>query len=70
MIWTLSERLTALAVLGYLGLGEGAALYALANGSGLSVLLGLSSSPPPTAQPPANPLKLPQAATRSPPVSW
>jgi hypothetical protein len=44
LIWTLSERLTALAVLGYLGLGEGAALYALANGSGSSLLLGLSSA--------------------------
>src|ERR1039458_10014522 len=44
MIWTLSERMTALAVLGYLGLGEGAALYALANGSGSSLLLGLSAA--------------------------
>jgi hypothetical protein len=44
LIWTLSERLTALAVLGYLGLGEGAALYALANGSGSSLLLGLSAA--------------------------
>jgi hypothetical protein len=44
MIWTLSERMTALAVLGYLGLGEGAAPYALANGSGSSPLLGLSAA--------------------------
>jgi hypothetical protein len=43
-LWMLSERLTALAVLGYLGLGEGAALYALANGSGSSLLLGLSAA--------------------------
>jgi hypothetical protein len=43
-IWILSERLTALAMLGYLGLGEGAALYSLANGSGSSLLLGLSAA--------------------------
>jgi hypothetical protein len=43
-IWTLSEQLTALALLGYLGLGEGAALYTLANGSGSSLLLGLSAA--------------------------
>jgi hypothetical protein len=43
-LWTLSERLTALALLGYLGLGEGAALYALANGSGSVLLLGLSAA--------------------------
>jgi hypothetical protein len=43
-LWTLSERLTALALLGYLGLGEGAALYALANGSGTVLLLGLSAA--------------------------
>jgi hypothetical protein len=43
-IWTLSERLTALAMLGYLGVGEGAALYSLANGSGTSLMLGLSSA--------------------------
>ena len=44
VIWTLSERLTALALLGYLGLGEGSALYALANGSGSWLLLGLSAA--------------------------
>ncbi len=44
MIWILSERMTALAVLGYLGLGEGAALYALANGGGSSLVLGLSAA--------------------------
>jgi hypothetical protein len=44
LLWTLSERLTALAILGYLGLGEGAALYALANGSGSSLPLGLSAA--------------------------
>lgn len=43
MIWTLSERRTALGLLAYLGLAEGAALYALANGSGSSLLLGLSA---------------------------
>src|ERR1700730_13867561 len=43
-IWTLSERLTALAMLGYLGVGEGAALYSLANGSGSSLMLGLSAA--------------------------
>ncbi len=43
-LWTLSARLTALALLGYLGLGEGAALYTLANGSGSSLLLGLSAA--------------------------
>jgi hypothetical protein len=44
VIWTLSERLTALALLGYLGLGEGSALYALANGLGSWLLLGLSAA--------------------------
>ena len=43
-LWTLSARLTALALLAYLGLGEGAALYTLANGSGSSLLLGLSAA--------------------------
>jgi hypothetical protein len=43
-LWTLSARLTALALLGYLGLGEGAALYTLANGSGSALLLGLSAA--------------------------
>jgi hypothetical protein len=43
-LWTLSARLTALALLGYLGLGEGAALYTLANGSGSPLLLGLSAA--------------------------
>jgi len=33
-----------LGLLAYLGLGEGAALYALANGSGSSLLLGLSAA--------------------------
>jgi hypothetical protein len=40
-LWLLSEQLTALAVLGYLGLGEGAALYALATASGSRLLLAL-----------------------------
>jgi hypothetical protein len=44
LIWTLSERLTALAILGYLGVGEGAALYALANGSGAALPLGLAAA--------------------------
>jgi hypothetical protein len=43
-LWTLSARLTALALLGYLGLGEAAALYTLANGSGSALLLGLSAA--------------------------
>jgi hypothetical protein len=41
-LWVVSEQFAAIGVLAYLGVGEGAALYALASGSAHGILLALS----------------------------
>jgi hypothetical protein len=40
-LWVISEQFAAVGVLGYLGVGEGGALYALASGSPHGILLAL-----------------------------
>lgn len=42
-LWRVSEQFAAVGVLGYLGVGEGAALYAIASSSPHGVLLAVSS---------------------------
>jgi hypothetical protein len=42
-LWVTSERSAAVGVLVYLGLGEAAALYALATAAGQSILLAISA---------------------------
>ncbi len=42
-LWLISEQFAAVGVLGYLGLGEAAALYALASSAPQSILLAISA---------------------------